>query len=223
VPELPHTPATHNTPYRAGKGYVYEGGLRVPLIVRWPGRIKPGVVEAPVLLTDLPLTLAELAGVKLPGAADGVSLVSLWTGRGLLPERVLTWHFPHYTNQGGRPAGAIRSGDWKLIEHYEDGRLELFHLGRDPRESIDLAAKEPDRAKALQAQLAAWRKSIGAQQNRPNPAYDAELAKPIYHSTDTSRITPAATAAETAEPLRGWRAAMDAAVRRAQPAKQSAP
>jgi arylsulfatase A-like enzyme len=108
VLESPTTPATHNTPFRAGKGYVYEGGLRIPLIIRWPGKVKPGwVSDTPVVLTDLVPTLLEAAGIdvaKQVGPLDGVNLGSFLGGAELAP-RTLYWHFPNYTNQGGRPAG----------------------------------------------------------------------------------------------------------------------
>ena len=135
VLETPNTPATYNTPYRAGKGFLYEGGVRVPAIVRWPGRVGAGrTTDAPVSAVDWTPTLLEACGVKPPEPLDGVSLVKLFEG-GALPARPLFWHFPHYTNQGGRPGGAVREGDWKLIEHYEDGRVELFNLADDAGEN----------------------------------------------------------------------------------------
>jgi arylsulfatase A-like enzyme len=213
VLESQNTPATHNTPYRAGKGYVYEGGLRIPLIVRWPKRIRPAAIDTPVVNTDLPVTLAELAGAKLAAELDGISLAPLLLGKGELPSRALHWHFPHYTNQGSRPAGAIREGDWKLVEHYEDGRLELYNLARDTSEKDDLAAKEPQRAAALREKLAAWRKSVGAQENTQNPSHDPALAKKLYQDIDTSRLQAGRTAAEMATTLREWRAGMDEAIR----------
>jgi arylsulfatase A-like enzyme len=214
VPEGREDPPTHHGPYRAGKGFLYEGGLRVPLLVRWPGRIPAGrVVEDPVVNTDFKPTLLELAGLEVPGGLDGVSLAGLWTGRGRPAPRAFAWHFPHYTNQGGRPGGAIREGDWKLVEHYEDGRAELFNLARDVGESEDLAAREPGRAEALRRKLAAWRRSVGAQENAPNPDFDAALHRALYGDTDVSRLRPATRAAEMTPRLAAWRRAMDAAVR----------
>jgi arylsulfatase A-like enzyme len=129
------TPATHNSPFRAGKGFVYEGGLRVPLVIRAPGRVKAEtIIEQPVVLTDLMPTFLELAGIdtaKSVGPLDGVSLTKLLGGTAI-PARPLFWHFPNYTNQGGRAAGAVREGDWKLVEEYEDGSVELFNLADDP-------------------------------------------------------------------------------------------
>jgi arylsulfatase A-like enzyme len=210
VLESPDSPATHNTPYRAGKGFLYEGGLRVPLLVRWPGHVAPGQTsEVPVSLTDWTPTLLEACGVEAPGPLDGVSLIALLEG-GKLPARPLFWHFPHYTNQGGRPGGVVRDGDWKLIEHYEDGRVELFDLAGDAGETRDLARAEPKRAADLKARLAAWRKEVGAQENTPNPKFDAALHRQLYEDLDASELKPAATAAAMRPELEAWRKAMNA-------------
>ena len=163
---------TSNLPLRAGKGWNYEGGLRVPLIVRIPGRVGPGSLsDTPVISTDLYPTLLELAGIAPPPgqALDAVSLVPLLEARGGLPDRPLTWHYPHYSNQGGRPSGALRSGSWKLVEWFEDGRVELFDLAADPGEERDLAPRQPERAAALRKQLADWRSAVGAQMPTLNP------------------------------------------------------
>jgi arylsulfatase A len=186
--EGPHTPATINAPLREGKGWLYEGGLRVPLIVRWPGHIPPGVEETPAWLADLVPTLARVAGLPEPGG-DGASLAGLLTeGRPLAP-RALHWHYPHYSNQGGKPGGAIRVGDWKLVESFEDGRRELFDLARDPRESTNLADRHPDKVRDLADRLAAWRSSVGAQMPAPNPDYSPNAQGP-----DGSITLPASTA-----------------------------
>lgn len=214
VLETPNTPATHNTPFRAGKGYLYEGGLRIPLLIRWPGQIKPGAVRAPVVNTDLTPTLLELAGLKAPEGLDGVTLMPLLTKSARPPARPFFWHFPHYTNQGGRPGGAVREGDWKLIEHYEDGRVELYNLERDQGEQRDLASREPGRTAALRRKLAEWRNTVGVQENTLNPNYDSALAKQIYGDLDTSNLPADGAAAEMAERLREWRRKMDAAIRR---------
>ena len=163
---------TSNLPLRAGKGWNYEGGLRVPWIVRMPGRIRAGsLCDVPVITNDLYPTLLELTGiVPRPGQAiDAVSLVPLLRETGSIPERTLYWHYPHYSNQGGRPAGALRSGSWKLIEWFEDQRIELYDLATDPGEAHDLAAAQPERAAAFRKQLADWRASVGAQMPTPNP------------------------------------------------------
>ena len=213
VPELKDDAATHNTPFRAGKGYMYEGGLRIPLIVRLPNVVSPGkVVETPVINTDWLPTILDLCGVKFEASkSDGVSIVSLLKGDTLRP-RYLTWHFPHYTNQGGRPAGAIRADEWKLIEHYEDGRIELFNLANDPSEEHDLAAQETRRVNILKAQLARWRKSVDAQENSPNPEFDSALHATVYRVIDTSLLKSDATAKTMTPKLREWRAVMDSVV-----------
>jgi arylsulfatase A-like enzyme len=210
VPELRDDAPTHNTPYRAGKGFLYEGGLRVPLLVRWPGKIKAGTVsQVPVINTDLLPTLCELAGVKAPAGLDGVSYASLLLGKGKPAARTLFWHFPHYNNQGGRPGGAAREGDWKLVEYYDTGKAELYDLARDVGEEKDLAGREPKRVLDLRAKLAAWRKKVGAQTNRPNPDFDEELYRKLYVDVDVSRLKPSRTAAEMTKKLATWRKLMD--------------
>jgi arylsulfatase A-like enzyme len=167
---------TSNAPLRAGKGWLYEGGVREPLLIRWPGVTKPGsTISAPVSSPDFFPTLLEAARCRPARGQnlDGRSLLPLLKGRPL-PERTLFWHYPHYGNQGGAPGAAIRRGDWKLIAWQEDGRMELFHLGRDPGETTDLAAKEPRRVRALLKELRAWQKQVGAKPSTPNPAYDPQ-------------------------------------------------
>ncbi len=174
VREGPNTPATSNRPLRAGKGYLYEGGIRVPLIVAWPGVTPPGsVCEVPVSGQDLDPTIREIAAAP-PGRGrivDGESLLPLLRGDGPIRRKPLFWHYPHYSNQGGRPGGAIREGDLKLIEWYEDGRTELYDLAADPGEHKDLAADRPADAARLRARLARWRQSVAAQMPTPNPEY----------------------------------------------------
>ncbi|HZW31688.1 MAG TPA: sulfatase, partial [Isosphaeraceae bacterium] len=174
VKEGPNTPATSNAPLRAGKGFLYEGGIRVPLIIVWPGVTRPGsLCDVPVSGQDLFPTNLALAGVSpSPGQViDGESLMPLLKGDGALRREALYWHYPHYSNQGGRPGGAIRRGDRKLIESYEDGRVELYDLKRDVGERHDLAAERPEEAARLRNQLARWRESVAAQMPRPNPDY----------------------------------------------------
>lgn len=165
---------TSNLPLRGGKGWMYEGGIREPLLVRWPGTVKPGtVVTTPVSSPDFFPTLLEAAGAKpQPGQTlDGTSLVPVLRGEAQ-PERALFWHYPHYGNQGGAPAAAVRRGEWKLIEWLEDGRTELYHLTKDPGETNDLAAKEPERVAKMRAELQAWQKQVGAKFPVPNAGYD---------------------------------------------------
>ncbi|MEO6788675.1 MAG: sulfatase-like hydrolase/transferase [Chthoniobacteraceae bacterium] len=215
VLEFPGTPSTHNGSFRAGKGYLYEGGLRIPLIIRWPGTVKPGwVSDTPVVLTDLVPTLAGAAGVdvaKTTGPLDGVDLRKFLSGDELAP-RTFFWHMPNYTNQGSRPAGAVREGEWKLVEHYEDGRTELFNLARDVGEKNDIAGEQSARVATMKAQLADWRLSIGAQECRPNPAFDAALHRKLYVDTDPSRFPVPKTAAEAGIAEEGWRSLMNSAV-----------
>lgn len=163
---------TCNLPLRAGKGWNYEGGIRVPWIVRAPGRVAPASeCDTPVISQDLYPTLLELAGVPAPAgqAMDAVSIVPLLTKTAGLPERPLFWHYPHYSNQGGRPGGAMRSGAYKLVEFFEDSRVELYDLAADPGEQRDLAAAQPERAEKMRKELADWRKAVGAQMPTTNP------------------------------------------------------
>lgn len=208
VPELKDDAPTHNSPFRAGKGFLYEGGLRVPFIARWPGKIAPGSTPVPVMNTDLLPTLAELAGLEAPLGLDGSSFAPLLRG-GSLPARPLFWHFPHYNNQGGRPSGAVREGDWKLVERYDDGHLELYNLAAEPGEERDLAEREPGRVEELRRKLASWRSSVGAQENAPNPAFDEARFRMLYVETDVSRLKPAPTAREMTPALAPWRRLMD--------------
>lgn len=178
APEWKLKPVTSNAPLREGKGHVYEGGIREPLIIRWPG-VEPRVEHTPVCSIDFLPTLAEAAGAPVP-AVDGVSLVPLITRRAKLAPRDLYWHYPHYSNQLGKPAGAIREGDWKLVELYEDRKLELYNLRDDVSEKRDLAAARPAETKRLQAKLVAWRRSVNAQMPVPNPKFDPARAEQGY-------------------------------------------
>jgi hypothetical protein len=201
--------------FRAGKGYLYEGGLRVPLITRWPGVAKSGgTCETPVVLTDLMPTLLEAAGIDPAtsvGPLDGQNIAKLLPGE-RMPGRTLYWHFPNYTNQGGRPAGAVRDGKWKLIEQFEDGGLELYDLEGDIGETRNLAEIETARASKLLGKLQAWRMGVGAQMPSINPEFDAVKHQALYVDQDASRLDAEASAAATAPKWRSWRAAMNEAV-----------
>jgi arylsulfatase A-like enzyme len=214
VLEFPDSPSTHNTPFRAGKGFLYEGGLRVPLIVRWPGVVPAGTAsDAPVMQQDFVPTLLEACGVKAAGPFDGVSVLTLWK-REAIAKRTMYWHFPHYTNQGGRPGGAIRDGDWKVVENFEDGTAELYNLANDPGEEKDVASSEPARVAAMRKSLAAWRAEMKAQENTPNPAVDAAMHKRLYVDVDASKLKAGRSAAEVRERWQEWRDAMNAAVKK---------
>jgi arylsulfatase A-like enzyme len=161
---------TSNVPLRAGKGWLYEGGLREPMILRAPDLTPPGSeCDSPVISTDFYPTVLELAGLpsRPEQHLDGRSLVPLLRGESISP-RPLFWHYPHYGNQGGSPAGAIRVGDWKLIEWYEDGRRELFNLREDLSERHDRASDNSAKVQELATQLDAWRHTIGAKMPTPN-------------------------------------------------------
>ncbi|MEZ5363393.1 MAG: sulfatase [Bryobacterales bacterium] len=165
---------TSNVPLRGGKGWMYEGGIREPLIVRAPGVTKAGrVEETPVSSVDFFPTLLELAGLQaMPEQhVDGVSLAGLLSGKPL-DRGPLYWHYPHYGNQGGAPSGAIRDGEWKLIEWYEEGELELFNLRQDISEKYNLVELYPERTQRMRAMLQQWRERTGAVMPPPNPNYD---------------------------------------------------
>ena len=163
---------TSNLPLRGGKGWMYEGGIREPLLMRWPAVLKAGtVIETPVSSPDYFATLMDAAQGSTPSKLDGVSLLPLLRGESL-PERALYWHYPHYGNQGGAPGAAVREGDWKLIEWYEDGKRELFNLREDLSEKKNLARAQPEKVAALAAKLDAWRKDVGARMPVSNPAFD---------------------------------------------------
>jgi len=163
---MPHTPATNLTPLRQGKGFLYEGGIRIRWMVRWPGMIAAGSEsDVPIITNDLLATLIDAAAVPDVPSHDGLSLVPLLRDTSAALDRDgLYWHYPHYSNQGGRPGSAIRAGRLKLIERHEDGALELFDLSTDPEETRNLASTRPGEAAALQARLAAWQRDVGAKQ-----------------------------------------------------------
>ena len=209
VPETPNTPATHNTPCRAGKGFLYEGGIRSPLIVRWPQKITPGTVSTPVIHGDIAPTLIEYAGAAPILPSDYTSIAPLLTGGGSIAARPLYWHMPNYTNQGGRPSGAIREEDWKLVEQFEDGGLELYNLKDYPSEQNNLAASEPNRIAAMRGKLEEWRRGVSASMPRANPSFQPLHWDACYQQKDVSVVEPLATASDTAQTMLDWRKAMD--------------
>lgn len=169
---------TDNAPLRGGKGMFYDGGVRVPFVWNWPGRVKPGTVsDTPICSVDLYPTFLELAGAKGKDGytLDGVSVASHLTSSGAaaVDRDAIYWHFPGYLGAGfnewrSLPVGAVRSGDYKLMEFFEDGKLELYNLKDDPGQQHDLAASQPDVAKSLHGKLVAWRESVGAKMPTPN-------------------------------------------------------
>ena len=211
VPEGPGTPATHNRPYRAGKGFCYEGtansarrALDRPRARGCGGRYAGDQhrLDAHAVGSCRRRScqrrcarLAHATRRREPGRLDARSRAA-----GAVR---LYWHLPHYTNQGGRPAGAIREGVWKLIEYYEDGRLELFRLTDDPGEATDLSAAEP-RAAELRGKLEAWRRAAGAQVNAANPRFNGATWRQLYHDVDVSRLPAAQQASSMAEKLAAW-------------------
>lgn len=166
---------TNNAPFRSGKGTLYEGGIRVPLMVRWPGRTTAGSVCTELVTSqDFFPTLADgLIGStseSLP-KHDGLSLLPLLEDPASKPgRRTLYWHYPHYYARM-TPGSAVRHGDWKLIHSYEDDRVELFNLVNDPGETTDLSATKPDRVRQLRTMLDEWRQSTGANAPTVNPAW----------------------------------------------------
>ena len=183
-------PTTSNAPLRAGKGSCYEGGVRVPLIVYWPNVTKAGSeCAAPVITMDLFPTILEMTRTAGTGASsvDGLSLAPLLRQTGDLPERPLFWHYPHYQHyqlEGTTPYAAIRRGDNKLIEFYEDNRVELYNERDDIGERNNIADSSPQLVKSLQDELHAWLRAVDAQMPTPNPNYDP--SKP-EHATAPAR------------------------------------
>ncbi|MBN2312807.1 MAG: sulfatase [Sedimentisphaerales bacterium] len=174
------------TPLRSGKANLYEGGIREPLIVRWPGVVKPaGTCSEPVISVDFFPTFVEILGLKdqVTNTIDGVSLLSLLTQRRSLSPRAIYWHYPHYHSSSIGPCGAVRAGDYKLIEWYDETicglgkELELYNLKEDIGERNNLAGKKPDKTRELKRMLATWRNHVKAQMLEPNPNYDPVKAK----------------------------------------------
>lgn len=194
---------TSNLPLKAGKGFLYEGGIREPLCVVWPGVTKPGATsDVPVTGTDFYRTIAQMAGItRLKGdPRDGVNLTPLLR-RGIAPARdALYWHYPHYSNQGGRPGAAIRLGDWKLIRWYEDDSVEFYNLRTDPGEKNNVATEQATRARRMLAMLNDWLTKMHPEMPKPNPAWDAAsetegLLKPIREQLKSGELpTPSGVA-----------------------------
>ena len=166
---------TSNIPLRGGKGRAYEGGIREPMIIKWPGVVEPGsLCGEPVISMDFYPTILEMAGIRAKRRqhVDGVNLVPLLRQEGSLNREAIYWHYPHYHGQNPYgPFGAVRKGDWKLIEYYEDMNVELYNLKDDLGEQTDLAQSEPAKRDELRNLLQTWRESVDAQMPTPNPNY----------------------------------------------------
>lgn len=166
---------TSNLPLRAGKGWAYEGGVREPVIVKWPGVAKPGsVCDVPIISNDFYPTMLDMANLPLKPKqhVDGVSFASLLKGKKKLDRKAIYWHYPHYSNQGDTPSSSVRMGDYKYIEHYEkDSIAELYNLKDDLGERNNLTKKIPGKVKELKSMLHKWLKSVDAKMSKPNPNY----------------------------------------------------
>ena len=181
--------STSNLPFKGGKGYQWEGGIREPYFVKVPWLPTAGKVTEEVASgVDFYPTLLELAGLALipEQHVDGLSLVPVLNGE-KLPERPLYWHYPHYGNQGGQPSSIIRLGDWKLIHYWEDDREELYNVTEDMTESKNLAAENPEKVKELSDMLLGWLKEVDANMARPDTLYDETLAKEWYDNIVNNR------------------------------------
>jgi arylsulfatase A len=170
---------TDNSPSRLGKGSAYDGGVHIPLIVTWPGKINPGSeCDTPVISYDHVPTLLEATATKLKDGqvVDGESLMPLLTEKGFLKRDAIYWHYPHYHPGSATPYSAIKEGDWKLIEFLETGKVELYNHRRDPGEMQDTSDIDGDIAQRLTEKLHAWKKEVGAQEPTQNEDYDPETA-----------------------------------------------
>jgi len=167
-------PPTSVVPLRAGKGWLYEGGIRVPAIIKWPKEVQANsLCETPITSTDFYPTILEMSGLtSMPNQhADGQSLVPLLKQQNTVSREAIYWHFPHYHGSNNRPSAAIRMGDYKLVEWFEDGSIELYNLKKDISEQHNLAQELPEKATTLKNQLHAWQKDIGALMPEKNPNY----------------------------------------------------
>jgi arylsulfatase A-like enzyme len=193
-------PTTSNQPLRSGKGSCHEGGVRVPLIVYWPNVTKPGsTCDTPAITMDLYPTIMEMVGRPLDADAglDGVSLSPLLRQAGKIAERPLFWHYPHYQHyqlEGTTPYGAIRRGDFKLIEYYDGSPTELYNLKDDVGEQKNLAQSQPEKVGVLKKELGEWRTAVGAQMPTANPNYDPSRPE---HAPKTRKAASVNTSRQT--------------------------
>lgn len=180
--------STSNLPLRGGKGWLYEGGIREPLVIYWPNEgMQGGSSSIPVISTDFYATLLDMVGINKPSntnnGVDGTSLVPILRGlkdTAALENRAIYWHWPNYSNHGQQsPGGAIRKGDYKLIEYFENNTVQLFNIKDDIGEQNDLSKQMPDKVKELRDQLHTWRKSVNAEMPVPNPDYRQGVKWPV--------------------------------------------
>jgi arylsulfatase A-like enzyme len=173
--ELDAAYSTSNLPLRGAKGWLYEGGIRVPLIIKWPGKgVRDVVCDVPVISTDFYPSLLEMSSLPLlpEQHSDGVSIVPLLKGEDQLEREAIYWHFPHYSNHGMQsPGGAVRFGDYKLLEYFENNTVQLFDLRQDIGEQNDLSLEMPEKTSELRTMLHTWRERVSAQMMLPNPDY----------------------------------------------------
>lgn len=165
---------TSNEPLRSGKGWCYEGGIRVPLLIAGPGVARPGrTCSAPAVSMDYYPTLLEMLGLPaMPEQhRDGASLAPVLEGGDTLDRQTLYWHYPHYHGSAWRPGAAVRDGDWKLIAFYDQDKLELYNLREDPDETGNLADKNPEKRVELEAKLRRWQNQVCARMPIPNPGH----------------------------------------------------
>lgn len=180
--------STSNLPLRGGKGWMYEGGIREPLLIYWPNQGEHGITsDVPVISTDFYSTILDMVGIdpkpRGTNGIDGRSIVPILkaekAGIEQLNQQPLFWHFPHYSNHGAQsPGGAVRYGDYKLIEYYENNVVQLFNIKADPGEQHDLVKTEPGKVKELVTILHNWRKNVGAEMPVPNPKYKEGIKWP---------------------------------------------
>ena len=167
--------STSNLPLRGAKGWLYEGGIRVPLIIKWPGYgLQKAICDVPVTSPDFFPTILDMVGINSQNiASDGLSIAPLVKGEKELDREAIYWHFPHYSNHGMQsPGGAIREGDYKLLDYFENGTVQLFNLKNDIKEQYDLSKIEIEKTMELKAKLDKWREDVGAQGMKMNPDYD---------------------------------------------------
>jgi arylsulfatase A-like enzyme len=167
---------TSNQPLRAGKGWLYEGGIRTAAMLSMPGRLPAGSVsDLPTISCDYVPTILDACGINSGGThLDGISLLPALQSGSVNASRPLFWHYPHYGNQGGAPGAAVLQDGWKLIEWFEDGVVELFYLPDDPSEKVNLVTEQRGRAEALRRRLQLWQADVRAVRTSANPGWDPQ-------------------------------------------------